>query len=230
MSPIDSVAVVKLAIPQTNTKNFTVIDSYIKKHGAKYGVDTTTRLAAFIAQASHETGGFNFFKEFWGPTAEQKRYDPPSQKSKNLGNLAIGEGYKYRGRGIFQYTGKSNYKDVSMHLFGDQRLLQTPDLLSTNLEYATLSALHYWNKNKLSTYADKGDFQTISTIINGGDNGRKERFNFWVSIKSQLLKYPEAFAATLKKKSSSNGTGISKSITNSVRSVYDYFGFFFTGK
>ncbi|MBC2657024.1 glycoside hydrolase family 19 protein [Pseudomonas sp. MSSRFD41] len=93
-----------------------------------------------------------------------------------LGNTpqADGDGQRYRGWGLIQVTGRANYEACSEALFGDSRLLNTPELLE-NPVYAALSAGWFWQKAVLNTLADKGDFLTITKRINGGTNGLANR-------------------------------------------------------
>ncbi len=145
--------------------------------GPIYGVNTEVRLEMFIAQAAHETAGFKTLEEYATGAAYEGR--------KDLGNTQPGDGVRFKGRGIFQITGRSNYKDVSKHIFGDERLLTNPELL-TDPKYATQSALYYWDSRNLSTYADRGDFQGLTKRINGGLNGWADRLNYFEKIKIAL--------------------------------------------
>lgn len=96
--------------------------------------------------------------------------------AKRLGNTpeADGDGQKYRGRGLIQITGRANYAACSEALFGDARLLNTPELLEHPV-YAALSAGWFWQRAGLNTLADQGDFLTITRRINGGTNGLSDR-------------------------------------------------------
>src|SRR4051812_14119179 len=74
------------------------------------GINTKLRLAAFLAQVAHESGEFRFMEEIWGPTQAQLRYEPPSSLATKLGNTQKGDGYKFKGRGPIQLTGRENYR------------------------------------------------------------------------------------------------------------------------
>ena len=91
------------------------------------------------------------------------------------GSEESGDGWKYRGRGIIQITGKSNYAACSKAMFGDERLLETPEILETDKSAIVQSACWFWNKNNLNTYCDKGDFIGLTKRINGGLNGLEDR-------------------------------------------------------
>jgi putative chitinase len=136
----------------------------------------STRLAAanFLAQIGHESGSLIYPREIWGPTTAQLRYEGRA----DLGNIVPGDGKKFMGRGFIQVTGRKNYKDCSLALFGDERLLDSPELLEQP-EYAAMSAGWFWKKNSLNKLADVDQFTATSKVINGGANGlddRKERY------------------------------------------------------
>lgn len=144
----------------------------------KYQINTRLRMAAFIAQVGHESGQFRYVRELGGDQYLSK-YDTGSL-AKRLGNTpeADGDGQKYRGRGLIQITGRDNYLACSKALFGDDRLLRTPETLEL-AEWAAKSAAWFWNSRNLNALADKGDFQGITRRINGGLNGLAERLEFY---------------------------------------------------
>ncbi len=131
-------------------------------------------MAAFIAQIGHESGQFRYVRELGGD-AYLAKYDT-GKLAQRLGNTpeADGDGQKYRGRGLIQVTGRANYEACSEALFGDSRLLATPELLEQPV-YASMSAGWFWHRAGLNTLADKGDFLTITKRINGGTNGLEDR-------------------------------------------------------
>jgi len=133
-----------------------------------YRIDTVQRVAAFLAQIGHESGGLQFVSEIWGPTNAQKRYEGRV----DLGNTEQGDGYRYRGRGLIQITGRYNYGELSKSLGVD--FVADPDLVSSQ-KYAAISAAWYWDKHNLNGYADVGDFDRITRRINGGTNGADDR-------------------------------------------------------
>jgi putative chitinase len=160
----------------------------IKETFEKYGINTEKRQAAFIGQCMHESGGFKLLEEnlnysakalmaTWPsrfPTEEMaNQYARNPEKIANkvyggrMGNAdeSSGEGWKYRGRGIKQLTGKENYQRCSEALGVD--LVENPDLL-LDPKYATLSAGWFWNKHNLNDLADKSDIETMTKRINGG--------------------------------------------------------------
>jgi len=151
----------------------------------KYQINTRLRMAAFIAQVGHESGQFRYVKEIGGDQYLSK-YDTGAL-AKRLGNTpeADGDGQKYRGRGLVQITGRDNYLACSKALFGDNRLLSTPELLE-QAEWACKSAAWFWNSRNLNALADAGDMSGITKRINGGFNGLAERLAFYERAKKVL--------------------------------------------
>lgn len=94
------------------------------------------------------------------------------------GDVASGDGYRYRGRGLIQITGKANYKAIAGQLSAD--VVANPDLLTENLQ-AAMSAAAWWKNHGLNELADLDDVTLITKVINGGTNGLDDR-------KSRLLK------------------------------------------
>ena len=148
-----------------------------------YGVDTLLRTAAFIAQLAHESGEFRWMEELWGPTAAQRRYEPPSDLAKRLGNTQPGDGQRYKGRGPIQITGRFNYKKfgdlLGIDLIADPAVAATPEL-------AFATAGLYWQSNGLNALADAQQFVTITRRINGGTNGLADRQMYYERAKTVL--------------------------------------------
>ncbi|WP_282412257.1 glycoside hydrolase family 19 protein [Pseudomonas sp. PS01299] len=130
------------------------------------------RVAAFIAQIGHESGQLVYVREIWGPTAAQSRYEGRL----NLGNTVPADGFKYRGRGLIQVTGRANYAACGEALGLD--LISQPELLEQP-QYACLSAAWFWATKGLNTLADADKFETITRRINGGLNGQADRLKLW---------------------------------------------------
>ena len=133
-----------------------------------YQIVGLKRVAAFIAQIGHESGQLKYVREIWGPTAAQARYEGRA----DLGNAVAGDGSKYRGRGLIQITGRANYKACGEALGLD--LINHPELLEKP-QHACMSAAWFWASRGLNTLADAGKFDTITSRINGGQNGAADR-------------------------------------------------------
>ncbi len=137
----------------------------------KYEINTTKRIAAFLAQAAHETGGFKSFTEI-GDKSYFNKYESNTPLGKELGNTEAGDGYKYRGRGIFQLTGRSNYTRYSKLLGID--LIGNPDIASKPATACHIAA-EFWKQNNLNVLADKDDMRGITKHIEGGDHDLEKR-------------------------------------------------------
>jgi putative chitinase len=134
----------------------------------EYGINTPLRVSHFWAQAAHECAGFKTMHEYWGPTKAQIRYEGRV----DLGNINPGDGYLFRGRGIFQLTGRANYEKMGELLGLD--FISHPDL-AANPETALRIACEYWKSRGLNALADKNDIVAITKKINGGMNGIADR-------------------------------------------------------
>lgn len=157
----DTIKVFKEIAPKGSNLILAGVNNALQKEAANYGLNTNKKIAAFLAQAAHETGGFTSIIEY-GPDSYFKRYEG----RQDLGNVKAGDGLKFKGRGIFQITGRNNYANISKKIFGDLRLLDQPAILEQPY-YATLSALIYWKDRGLGELAEAGKFLSVSTRING---------------------------------------------------------------
>ena len=161
----------------------------------RFDIMNPLRKAAFIGQASHESGNFKMLEEdlryraetlmrVWPkrfPTLEfAKQYEKNPKKiansvySNRMGNRdeASGDGHRFRGRGLFQLTGHSNYFHAGKALGED--FVMNPDLVATPM-YAALTAGFFWQTHKLNQYADSQDYKTMTKKINGGFIGLADR-------------------------------------------------------
>jgi putative chitinase len=167
----------------------------------EYDIDTPKRVAAFMAQCGHESGGFTLMQENLNYSAKglrgtfgkyfpnddiAKQYERKPQMIANRvygnrmgnGDEASGEGWYFRGRGIIQITGKNNYTKCSQSLFESNVLVENPDLL-LETEYAIHSACWFWSAARLNELADVGDIKTMTKRINGGFIGLEDRINHY---------------------------------------------------
>jgi len=153
------------------------------------GCTSVERAAMWCAQLGHESKGLSLFRELWGPTEDQLTYDG------RMGN-GPGEGFKYRGRGAIQVTGKNNYREFSKwaHEKGyaptPTFFVDDPDQLESD-RYALLGAVWYWTTQRpLNSLADARDIAGATRAINGGTNGladRQLRYQRCLSIGARLL-------------------------------------------
>jgi len=167
----------------------------------KYEIDTPKRIAAFIAQCGHESGGWRTFSENLNYSAkaldavfgkyfvragrDANDYARQPEKIANIvyanrmdnGDTDSGDGWRYRGRWPIQLTGKANYSAFSAEM--DVDAVDDPDQVSEDKEIALMSAIWFWNKNGLNKYADSGDIKTMTKRINGGYIGLEDRIHHW---------------------------------------------------
>ncbi len=144
-----------------------------------YRINTPLRLAHFMAQIEHESGGFKWLTELGG-----KSYFDKYEGRKDLGNLQPGDGAKFKGRGYIQVTGRYNYTILSKDTGID--FLNNPDLLAQEVN-AIVSACWFWNKNKINDLADKDDAKAVTKKINGGFNGLEDRLKLLNKWKLKLM-------------------------------------------
>lgn len=139
-----------------------------------FAIDTPQRVAAFLAQIGHESARLACVREMWGPLPSQLRYEFRA----DLGNTQPGDGFRYRGRGLIQITGRANYCRVRDGLRTYVRDVPdceaSPELLEAP-RWAALSAAWYWQTHGCNELADAGDFDAITRRINGGVNGLADR-------------------------------------------------------
>jgi len=93
---------------------------------------------------------------------------------KNLGNTQPGDGWKFRGRGLKQLTGRDNYRRFSRAWLGDESLLENPDRVG-NPDGAVASAIWFWKANGLNEVADRGSVDAVTKVVNGGTVGLADR-------------------------------------------------------
>jgi putative chitinase len=179
----------------------------------KYNINTTNRIAGFMAQCAHESDDFRVLEEnlnysaealtrvfgrYFGaaPKRNAAEYARNPQKianyvymdefrspSSRLGNTQLGDGWKFRGGGIKQLTGRSNFTRFgeSIGMTADQ----AADYVRTK-KGAFESACWFWKTNNLERFADRDDIDGMSRAVNGGDNGLADRNSRYTKAKSSI--------------------------------------------
>jgi putative chitinase len=174
----------------------------------KFQINTPLRLCHFLAQCGHESGNFKAIRENLNYSAKAltatwaKRFpvDIAEQYARNPEKIAnrayadrmengpegSGDGWKFRGRGYIQLTGKTNYKAFDKAV--EENLLENPDLVAT--KYPLLSAAWFWNSRALNAEADKGSTDGVVTAItkkvNGGTIGLDDRIKHFKEFHALL--------------------------------------------
>jgi putative chitinase len=163
----------------------------------EFDIYTRERVGSFLAQTAHESANYTILHENLNYKPESlirvwpSRFNAQSaaiygRKPEMIankvyadrmgnGNEASGDGWKYRGRGILQITGKVNYTDCSFALYGDDRLVYNPELIEEDMSVAVRSACWFWSTRHLNQFADEGNITEITKRINGGLIGLDDR-------------------------------------------------------
>ena len=171
----------------------------------KFGINSPVRMSHFLGQCAHESGNFKFksenlnystkgllatFPKYFKQSGLAEAYSRNPERiasrvyADRIGNGAegTGDGWKFRGRGYIQLTGKSNYS--AFDGFVNEDIISNPDLVAK--KYPLLSAAWFFHKNKLNTISDKGLSETVilelTKKINGGTNGLQDRIKYTIKI------------------------------------------------
>lgn len=147
----------------------------LNKAMTQFGIFTPKRQAAFLAQVAHESGELRYTLELASGEAYEGRHD--------LGNNVPGDGKRYKGRGLIQLTGRTNYTvcgaALGLDLVANPSLLETPDP-------AARSAGWFWKSRGLNELADLDKFGEITRKVNGGFNGLDDRIAYWLRARKVL--------------------------------------------
>lgn len=193
--------------PKINKANLDEIWQPLNDAMAEFGIDTPARKAMFLAQCAHESAMFSrvtenlnyraetllkvfpkYYKTLNEAVAHARKPELIANRvySSRMGNgdAASGDGYRYRGRGFIQLTGKNNYTECSKGLNVD--LIKSPEYLETAVG-ASRSAAWFWSHNGLNKFADAGDIVGATKRINGGTIGLSERTELYKLAKSVLI-------------------------------------------
>lgn len=142
---------------------------------AEFGIDSPKRQAAFLAQIAHESGSLAYVLEIADGTAYEGRLD--------LGNVRPGDGPRFKGRGLLQITGRSNYlacgAALGLSLVDHPQLLEVPTA-------AARSAGWYWQRQGLNRFADSDSFAALTKAINGGYTHIDDRIRAWLTARKAL--------------------------------------------
>lgn len=187
-------------------KTVTEIANALNDTITKYSINTPLRISHFLAQLLHESGNFKFLRENLNYSVKgllttfpkyfinEAAATPYARNQEMIANRVYGgrmgngdeksgDGFKFRGRGYIQITGKNNYTALSNDLKID--FLSKPELLET-IQYAALSAGWFWNKNGLNALADKDDVLGVTRRINGGVIGLQDRIDKLNNLKKLI--------------------------------------------
>jgi putative chitinase len=235
-----------------NNKNPEALANALNHVLPDYGITTKEQVACFIGQTAHESGEFNVLKENLNYSAEglckvwPKRFpsvstaQPYNRNPEKIANKvyadrmgngseASGEGFKFRGRGCIQLTGKDNYSKFAKSI--NKTLDETVAYCET-LDGAIASGCYFWQANNLNRFVEKKDYTGLTKAINGGTHGLDDRTNKYKKALSVLdfdvLKKQEAPVTKVVKTEEPTGEpsifdDIEKSIGEALDSVAKWF-------
>jgi putative chitinase len=192
-------------------KRFVELHRMLELYMPKYKIDTPERISAFLSQLYHESSGFRHMEEnlnyskralqatfgkYFKNNRDVYNYVRSPEKLANLvyanrmgnGDVESGDGWKYRGRGYIQLTGKYNYQE-----FSDYKGMTLDDVIEylSTVEGAVDSACWFWDVNRLNQLADERDIRKITKRINGGYNGLEERQAQYQVVYDLVSKYTQ---------------------------------------
>lgn len=165
-------------LPDAPPQRVALFHTAINDSFAEFNIDTVLRQACWFGQVAHESGSLRYVAEIWGNTPAQKGYEGRA----DLGNTQPGDGYRFKGRGLIQITGRTNTLECL-------KALGRPETDTAYLETplgATRSACWYWKRHGLNDLADKAAFGTLTKRINGGYNGLDDRIRHYVRARKAL--------------------------------------------
>lgn len=211
--------VLKQIYPNSTEENRVKYANELRAAMMRYNIDNPNRMRAFLAQIGHESGqlsavveNLNYsakalrlvFGKYFKTDAEAEQYARKPEAIANVvyanrlgnGNTKSGDGWKYRGRGLIQITGKANYADADAKMYGMPMgvdLVSEPELLATP-EYAAQSAAWWWDNAGLNSLSDQlggaNDtevFKQITKRVNGGYNGLDDRLAIYERAKNVIV-------------------------------------------
>jgi putative chitinase len=165
-------AQLRMLTPTAKPWILTALTTSFAQVTSPYGIlANPRRLCHFLAQAAHESAGFRTLEEYGGETY-WKRYEGRA----DLGNSQPGDGIRYHGRGIFQLTGRANYRQMGSKI---SLALEDDPHLAADGDVSLRTACEYWQSRKLQLFADSNDIDEVTRRINGGKLGLAERKAFF---------------------------------------------------
>ena len=177
----------KQIMPYALSKNVDMYLPHLNELMPKFGITGKLRVCHFLAQIAHESGELRYSQEI----ASGKAYDT-GKLAVALGNTpeADGDGQKYKGRGLIQLTGTTNYRNFNEYLkknfVGADDVLKNPEKVATPY-YAVLTACWFFATHGCLALADKDDIRAVTKRINGGLNGFTQRQKYLANAKKVIV-------------------------------------------
>jgi len=152
----------------------------------RYGINTPLRVMHFLAQIGHESGGFRYAEEIASGAAYEGRAD--------LGNTQAGDGQRFKGRGLIQLTGRTNYAAYGKSIGRDLTVDNNWQLVADDPGLCVDVAGWYWARRNINALADRNDLEAVTKAINGGLNGLEDRRAKLARAQFFLASAPRAIA------------------------------------
>lgn len=181
-----SAAKLQGTMPRARTEDITKFFAPMVSTLSAYSIDTPLRQAHFLAQIGHESGALRFTEELASGDAYEGRAD--------LGNIKPGDGRKFKGRGLIQLTGRSNYEKYGQAKGIDFTDGDKCELVASDAQLALDVACWFWKTHGLNELADQDDVRAVTQRINGGLNGLPDRQDYLLRSKFFILQPAEATA------------------------------------
>lgn len=179
-----TIPLLRAAMPRAREQDLEDFVAPLNEACREYGITTPVRQAAFLAEIAVESDHLWRSRDHY-KTARGEEYASGAayEDRKDLGNIHPADGPRYKGRGLIQTTGFSNYEKLCAVF--KQDFLGHPELL-LDPKWSCYSACFYWKSHGLNELADAGDFIHVTKRINGGTNGEPEREAAWARVKAAL--------------------------------------------
>ncbi len=194
-------------IPHAKEENIDFYLAALNEQLEKFDINSPLRVCHFLAQIAHESGSFNFrtenlnysakalravFGKYFATDDDAESCARQPEKIANIvyasrmgnGDADSGEGWKYRGRGLIQLTGKDNYEQCGAAI--GLPLADEPDQVAESADTAVAAACWFWKLRRLNEAADEDDVELITRRINGGTHGLEDRKEFLERAKKAL--------------------------------------------
>lgn len=159
---------IKKIMPYASAANIDKYLPHLNDTMQSFEINTPLRQAHFLAQLAHESGSLKYVREIASGEAYEGR--------KDLGNTHPGDGVRFKGRGLIQLTGRTNYEQFA-RVVPEADIMNHPERIE-NPDLACLVAGWFWSEHALNDIADRDDVVRITKIINGGRNGLAERMEY----------------------------------------------------
>ena len=177
--------------PNFKGYTFEQVFLYILRYAQEFEINTPLRWCHYLAQIAHESAELRYSEEI----ASGKDYEG----RKDLGNIYKGDGVRFKGRGLIQLTGRTNY--TTYKDFCGFNVVKQPELLCKPVG-AVRSSMWFWHRKGLNELADRDEFTLITKKINGGTNGIEDRRKYLARAKKIILssRMPASFYAKMEER------------------------------